>query len=80
MFANSLIGSRWRARPLSSPKLLKADPARVQAQSEEIKARYSKIFGGVMLAASTAGIKPEVFATAGNHWIVLQPMHFRDES
>jgi len=33
--------------PLASLKLLKADPAAVQAQSEEIKARYSKIFGGV---------------------------------
>ena len=31
--------------PLSSLKLLKADPAQVQAQSEEIKARYTKIFG-----------------------------------
>ena len=31
--------------PLASLKLLKADPAAVQAQSEEIKARYSKIFG-----------------------------------
>jgi iron(III) transport system substrate-binding protein len=31
--------------PLSALKLLKADPAAVQAQSEEIKARYSKIFG-----------------------------------
>jgi len=30
--------------PLSRLKLLKADPAQVQAQSEEIKARYSKIF------------------------------------
>ena len=30
--------------PMSSLKLLKADPAAVQAQSEEIKARYSKIF------------------------------------
>jgi iron(III) transport system substrate-binding protein len=29
--------------PLSSLKLLKADPA--QVQSEEIKARYSKLFG-----------------------------------
>jgi len=26
-------------------KLLKADPAAVQAQSEEIKARYTRIFG-----------------------------------
>jgi len=29
---------------LSEVKLLKADPAAVQAQSEEIKARYSKLF------------------------------------
>src|SRR5712692_1535030 len=31
--------------PLSALKLLKADPAAVQAQSEEIKARYAKVFG-----------------------------------
>jgi len=31
--------------PLSSLKLLKADPVQVQAQSEEIKARYAKLFG-----------------------------------
>jgi len=31
--------------PLASLKLLKADPAQVQAQSEEIKARYAKTFG-----------------------------------
>ena len=31
--------------PLSDLKLLKADPAAVQAQSEEIKARYTRIFG-----------------------------------
>ena len=30
--------------PMSTLKLLKADPAAVQRQSEEIKARYSKIF------------------------------------
>jgi iron(III) transport system substrate-binding protein len=30
--------------PLSSLKLLKADPAAVLAQSEEIKARYAKLF------------------------------------
>jgi iron(III) transport system substrate-binding protein len=30
--------------PLAKLKLLKADPAAVQAQSEEIKARYSRIF------------------------------------
>jgi iron(III) transport system substrate-binding protein len=31
--------------PLAKLKLIKADPARLQAQSEESKARYSKIFG-----------------------------------
>lgn len=31
--------------PLANLKLLKADPAQVQAQSEQIKARYSKLFG-----------------------------------
>jgi iron(III) transport system substrate-binding protein len=31
--------------PLANLKLLKADPAQVQAQGEEIKARYSKLFG-----------------------------------
>jgi iron(III) transport system substrate-binding protein len=30
--------------PMSSLKLLKADPAEMRAQSEEIKARYSKVF------------------------------------
>ena len=34
-----------RHMPLSEIKLLKADPAEVQAQSEAIKARYTKIFG-----------------------------------
>jgi iron(III) transport system substrate-binding protein len=31
--------------PLSEIKLLKSDPAEVDAQSEEIKARYTKLFG-----------------------------------
>jgi len=31
--------------PLSAIKLLKADPAEVLAQSEAIKARYTKLFG-----------------------------------
>ena len=31
--------------PLAKLKLLKADPAAVQAQSEDIKARYTRIFG-----------------------------------
>jgi hypothetical protein len=35
--------------PLSTIKLMTADPAVVAAQSEEIKARYSKIFGSVRL-------------------------------
>jgi len=30
--------------PLSALKLLKSDPAAVLAQSEEIKARYAKLF------------------------------------
>ncbi|WP_407170135.1 hypothetical protein [Bradyrhizobium sp. ORS 111] len=30
--------------PLEKLKLLKADPAEVQAQSEQIKARYTKLF------------------------------------
>jgi iron(III) transport system substrate-binding protein len=30
---------------LSAIKLMKSDPAAVEAQSEEIKARYHKIFG-----------------------------------
>ncbi len=30
--------------PLSALKLLKSDPAAVPAQSEEIKARYARIF------------------------------------
>jgi iron(III) transport system substrate-binding protein len=31
--------------PLSEVKLMKSDPAAVEAQSEEIKARYTKLFG-----------------------------------
>ena len=31
--------------PLSAIKTMKSDPAAVEAQSAEIKARYSKIFG-----------------------------------
>jgi iron(III) transport system substrate-binding protein len=32
-------------RPLSTIKLMKTDPAAMEAQREEIKARYSRIFG-----------------------------------
>ena len=31
--------------PLSKIKLMKDDPAAVEAQSEDIKARYAKLFG-----------------------------------
>src|SRR5438105_9303747 len=48
-FAHRSFHARVKERPghaaLSSIKLLKADPAEVQAQSEEIKARYAKLFG-----------------------------------
>ena len=33
------------SRKLSEIKLMKDDPAGVEAQAEEIKARYAKIFG-----------------------------------
>jgi iron(III) transport system substrate-binding protein len=39
------VKERGEHVPLSKLKLLKADPAQVQAQSEEIKARYTKLFG-----------------------------------
>ena len=42
---HALIKEKAGHTPLSSLKLLKADPAAVQAQSEEIKARYAKLFG-----------------------------------
>jgi iron(III) transport system substrate-binding protein len=41
---HSLIKEKAGRTPLSALKLLKADPAAVQAQSEEIKARYAKVF------------------------------------
>jgi len=42
---HGLVQDRSGRTPLSQVKLLKADPAAVLAQSEEIKARYAKIFG-----------------------------------
>jgi iron(III) transport system substrate-binding protein len=42
---HGLVRERPGHTPLSSIKLLKADPAEVQVQAEEIKARYTKIFG-----------------------------------
>jgi iron(III) transport system substrate-binding protein len=41
---HALVKERAGQTPMSSLKLLKADPAAVQAQSEEIKARYAKVF------------------------------------
>jgi iron(III) transport system substrate-binding protein len=42
---HGLVKERPGRAALASMKLLKADPALVLAQSEEIKARYAKIFG-----------------------------------
>ena len=41
---HALVKERAGQTPMSSLKLLKADPAAVQAASEEIKARYAKVF------------------------------------
>jgi iron(III) transport system substrate-binding protein len=42
---HALVKEKPGHTPLSAVKLLKADPAAVLAQSEEIKARYAKVFG-----------------------------------
>src|SRR6266849_5783476 len=42
---HALVKEKSGHTPLSDLKLLKADPAAVQAQSEAIKARYSRLFG-----------------------------------
>ena len=42
---HSLVKDKPGRAPLSAVKLLRADPATVLAQSEEIKARYTRIFG-----------------------------------
>jgi iron(III) transport system substrate-binding protein len=42
---HALVKERPGRTPLSAVKLLKADPAAVLAQSEEIKTRYARIFG-----------------------------------
>jgi len=42
---HGLVKERPARAPLSEVKVLKADPAAVLAQSEEIKARYARIFG-----------------------------------
>ena len=45
VFHAPLAKSKTGRAPLSAVKLLKSDPAEVDAQSEEIKARYAKLFG-----------------------------------
>jgi iron(III) transport system substrate-binding protein len=41
---HSQVKDRPGGQPLSALKLLKSDPAAVLAKSEEIKARYAKLF------------------------------------
>ena len=43
---HALVKEKPGRRPLSTIKLMKTDPAAMEAQREEIKARYSRIFGG----------------------------------
>jgi iron(III) transport system substrate-binding protein len=38
------VKPRAGEKPMSEVKMLKSDPTQVQAQSEEIKARYAKVF------------------------------------
>ena len=42
---HALVKDKPGRTPLSEIKLLKSDPAAIEAQSEEIKARYTKLFG-----------------------------------
>ena len=42
---HALVKGKPGRAPLSAIKLMKSDPAAVDAQSEEIKARYTKLFG-----------------------------------
>jgi iron(III) transport system substrate-binding protein len=42
---HALVKERPGRVSLSAIKLMKSEPAAVDAQSEEIKARYNKIFG-----------------------------------
>jgi iron(III) transport system substrate-binding protein len=43
---HALVKEKPGRRPLSAIKLMKSDPAAMEAQREEIRARYSRIFGG----------------------------------
>jgi iron(III) transport system substrate-binding protein len=42
---HALVTGKAGRTPLSEVKVMKSDPAAVEAQSEEIKARYTKLFG-----------------------------------
>jgi len=42
---HALVKGKAGRTPLSAVKLMKSDPAAVEAQSEQIKARYTKLFG-----------------------------------
>jgi iron(III) transport system substrate-binding protein len=42
---HALVKEKPGRKPLSEIKLMRSDPAAVEAQSEEIKARYTRIFG-----------------------------------
>ena len=42
---HALVKPKPGRTPLSAIKLMSSDPAAVEAQSEEIKARYTKLFG-----------------------------------
>ena len=43
--SHTLVKAKPGLKPLSTIKLMKSDPAAVDAQSEDIKARYTKLFG-----------------------------------
>jgi iron(III) transport system substrate-binding protein len=42
---HTLVKEKAGRRPLSTIKLMKSDPEAMEAQREDIKARYSSIFG-----------------------------------
>jgi len=43
--AHALVKERPGRKPLAEIKVMKEDPAAVDAQSDEIKAKYAAIFG-----------------------------------
>ena len=42
---HGLVKEKARRRPLSTIKLIKSDPEAMEAQREDVKARYRSIFG-----------------------------------